>query len=60
MFARSSPRSHRAFDSGGYTLVLPRAGTYQVTAGGGGLAAPVTETVRVGPRTNVRAEFIIL
>ena len=42
--------------AGGYQIQLP-AGTYQVTASGGGLAAPVTQTVVVGT-DNVQADFI--
>jgi serralysin len=48
----------RVWDSGGYTLALARAGTYRVTAGGGGLTAPVTRTVHVG-KGNARLEFIV-
>jgi serralysin len=47
-----------AWDSGGYTVALGHAGTYRVTASGGGLAAPVTRTVHVG-KVNARLEFIV-
>ena len=43
--------------AGGYQLQVP-AGTYQVTARGGGLTAPVTQSVTVGA-DNVQADFII-
>lgn len=39
--------STTSFDSGGYNLQL-NPGTYTVTASGGGLSAPVTQTVTVG------------
>jgi uncharacterized protein YkwD len=44
------------FDSGGYSLPLS-AGSYTVTAGGGGLGAPVTNVVTVGS-TNVRLNIL--
>jgi uncharacterized protein YkwD len=44
------------FDSGGYRLPLS-AGSYTVTAGGGGLAAPVTRTVTMGT-VNSRLDFV--
>lgn len=43
------------WDTGGFSLQLS-AGTYSVTASGGGLASPVTRTVTVGS-TNVRLNF---
>ncbi len=45
-----------AFDAGGYSLQL-NPGTYTVTASGGGLATPITQTVTVGS-TNVRLNFL--
>ncbi len=42
--------------AGGYQLQVP-AGTYQVTASGGGLTAPVTQAVVVGS-DNAQADFI--
>lgn len=39
--------STATWDSGGYTLPLP-AGTYSVTASGGGLSNPQTRTVSIG------------
>jgi len=47
--------STTTWDSGGYTLALG-PGTYQVTASGGGLAAPITRTVTIGGQ-NVRMNF---
>jgi hypothetical protein len=47
-----------AFDSGGYTVQLPHPGRYTVTASGGGLAAPVTRTIRVGGQ-NARLNFVV-
>lgn len=44
------------FNSGGYSLQV-NPGTYTVTASGGGLAAPITQTVTVG-NSNVRLNFI--
>jgi hypothetical protein len=52
-------RPVQTFASGGYTLAVPHAGTYQVTASGGALAAPLTETVTVGRARNARLEFIV-
>jgi hypothetical protein len=47
--------STATFDSGGYSIqVAP--GTYTVTASGGGLASPITETVTVG-QSNRRLNF---
>jgi hypothetical protein len=46
-------------DSGGYTVVLPRAGTFQVTASGGGLTAPLTRTIHARANGNVRLEFAV-
>ena len=46
-----------AFASGGFTVVLPRAGVFHVTASGGGLAAPITQTVHARAGRNVRLEF---
>jgi uncharacterized protein YkwD/N-acetylneuraminic acid mutarotase len=43
------------FSSGGYSLQV-NPGTYTVTASGGGLAAPITQTVTVGS-SNVRLNF---
>jgi hypothetical protein len=42
--------------AGGYQLQVP-AGTYQVTASGGGMPAPVTQNVTVGAN-NVQADFV--
>jgi hypothetical protein len=42
--------------AGGYQIQLP-AGTYQVTASGGGLATPLIKTVTIGSN-NVQADFI--
>jgi uncharacterized protein YkwD len=42
--------------AGGYQIQVP-AGTYQVVASGGGLAAPLSRTVVVGS-ANVQADFI--
>jgi hypothetical protein len=44
-------------DAGGYSFQV-KPGTYQVTARGGPLAVPVTQTVRVG-KDNARLEFVI-
>jgi uncharacterized protein YkwD len=44
------------FGSGGYSFQLS-PGTYTVTASGGGLAAPITQTVWVGS-ANVRLNFV--
>jgi uncharacterized protein YkwD len=49
--------STTTWESGGYTLALA-AGTYTVTASGGGLAQPVTQTVTVGS-ANARANFAL-
>jgi serralysin len=57
--AVSGRRAVPAFASGGFTVVLPRAGTFQVTASGGGLAAPITQTVHVRADRNVRLEFAV-
>jgi hypothetical protein len=46
------------YEAGGYTIKLRRGGTYQVTASGGGLAAPITRTVRVADGRNARLNFI--
>ncbi len=43
------------WDSGGYSFQVP-PGTYQVTASGGSLAAPVTQVVEVGGQ-NVQVNF---
>ncbi|MBX9678136.1 MAG: hypothetical protein K2X38_05175 [Gemmataceae bacterium] len=43
-------------DAGGYQLQLG-AGTYQVTASGGSLAAPIVRTITIGS-SNVRSNFI--
>jgi uncharacterized protein YkwD len=43
------------FDSGGYSIPLA-AGTYIVSASGGALLAPITQTVTIGT-TNVRLDF---
>lgn len=51
----SGAGSTTTFGSGGYALPLS-AGTYQVTASGGGLPAPVTRTVTIGS-SNVRITF---
>jgi hypothetical protein len=45
------------WDAGGYSFQAKR-GTYQVTARGGPLAAPVTRTVHVG-KDNARLEFVM-
>jgi hypothetical protein len=45
------------FDSGGYSLQL-NPGTYTVTASGGGLTAPLTQTVTLGI-VNVRLNFVV-
>jgi hypothetical protein len=45
------------WDAGGYSF-RAKPGTYQVTARGGSLPAPVTEAVRVGT-DNARLDFII-
>ncbi|HLJ93423.1 MAG TPA: DUF4214 domain-containing protein, partial [Gemmataceae bacterium] len=49
--------STTTYDSGGYTLAVP-AGSYTVTASGGNLAAPITQTVTVGT-SNVRLNFAL-
>jgi hypothetical protein len=51
----SSIFSTTTWGSGGYTLALG-PGTYQVTASGGGLAAPITRTITIGGQ-NVRMNF---
>ncbi|MBV9121730.1 MAG: hypothetical protein JO112_00030, partial [Planctomycetes bacterium] len=48
--------STTTWDSGGYSFQVS-PGTYSVTASGGGLAAPITESVTVGA-TNSRLNFI--
>ena len=45
------------FDSGGYGLQL-NPGTYTVSASGGGLTAPITQTVAL-TTTNVRLNFVL-
>ena len=45
------------YDSGGYSIPL-NPGTYTVTASGGGLAAPLTQTVSIGA-ANVRLNFTV-
>jgi hypothetical protein len=45
------------FDSGGYTLQLD-PGTYTVTASGGALTAPITQTVEV-TNVNTRLNFVV-
>jgi hypothetical protein len=45
------------FDSGGYTLQLD-PGTYTVTASGGALTAPITQTVEV-TNINTRLNFVV-
>jgi hypothetical protein len=45
------------WDGGGYSFQI-KPGTYQVTARGGPLAVPVTQTVHVG-KDNARLEFVI-
>jgi hypothetical protein len=49
--------STTTFDTGGYSIAVP-PGTYTVTASGGPLAAPLTQTVTVGT-TNVRLNFAL-
>ncbi len=44
-----------AFDTGGYSIPV-NPGVYTVTASGGGLASPVTQTVAIGA-ANVRLNF---
>jgi uncharacterized protein YkwD len=44
------------FDSGGYSIQV-NPGTYTVTASGGGLAAPITQTVTVGTG-NIELDFV--
>jgi serralysin len=53
---KGSNRTVRTWGSGGYTVALKK-GTYKVTASGGGLAVPLTHTVRVGS-ANVRVNFV--
>jgi uncharacterized protein YkwD len=48
--------STTTFDSGGYSIAVA-PGTYTVTASGGGLPAPLTQTVTVGG-SNYRLNFI--
>jgi uncharacterized protein YkwD len=48
--------SVQAFDTGGYGIQV-NPGTYVVTASGGGLANPITQTVTVGS-SSVRLNFI--
>lgn len=47
------------YEAGGYSIKLRRGGTYQVTASGGGLAGPITRTVRVAEGRNARLNFIV-
>jgi hypothetical protein len=49
-----------AWDTGGYTLPVnvKRAATITVVASGGGLAAPISETVTVRPGANTRLNFV--
>jgi hypothetical protein len=47
------------YDSGGYTIPLKKAGLEQVTASGGGLPAPITQTVMATRGHNVRLNFIV-
>lgn len=54
--AKGSKRAVTTWGSGGYTIALKK-GTYKVTASGGGLASPLTRTVRVGS-ANVRVNFV--
>ena len=49
--------STTAFSSGGYTLALP-AGTYTVTASGGGLASPIVASNVVMGALNLKVDFI--
>lgn len=49
--------STMTFDTGGYSIAVS-PGTYTVTASGGGLPAPVTQTVTVGT-SNYRLNFIV-
>jgi hypothetical protein len=53
--------STAAWDTGGYSLPVnvKRATTITVVASGGGLAAPVSETVMLSPRINSRVNFIV-
>ena len=53
----TTTRTLSTFDSGGYALQLD-PGTYTVTASGGGLVSPVTQTVTIGT-TNVRLNFVL-
>ena len=45
------------WDAGGYSFKV-KPGTYQVTASGGSLATPITQTVRVG-KVNAHLDFVI-
>ena len=53
--------STTAWDTGGYTLPVnvKRASTITVVAKGGGLAAPIAETVTVRPGANSRLNFVV-
>jgi hypothetical protein len=53
----SSSFTTTTFDSGGYTLQL-NPGTYTVTASGGSLAAPISQSVSVAT-TNARLNFVV-
>jgi uncharacterized protein YkwD len=53
----ASVGSTTSFDSGGYRIAVD-PGTYTVTASGGGLAVPITQTVTVGT-SNVRLSFTV-
>jgi hypothetical protein len=52
-------QSVQDFDSGGYTIAVKKPGPEQVTASGGGLPGPITETVQATRGHNVRLNFIV-
>jgi hypothetical protein len=52
-------QSVQDFDSGGYTIAVKQPGLEQVTASGGGLPGPLTETVQATRGHNVRLNFIV-
>ena len=47
------------YDSGGYTIALKKPGLEQVTASGGGLPGPITQTVMATRGHNVRLNSIV-